>query len=307
MTRTAMFFATLAIAAGTMLAALPAQAQPPRVFVSGSGNDSNACTYAAPCRTFAQAFSVVAPNGEIDVLDPAGYGPLTVTGPVSIQGHGYASITQTAGCGTGTAITVSAGTSDTILLNGLLIDGVGSGCFGIWVKSAGSVQIVDCVIRHFDTDLYFYPSNAAILSVSNTIVSDSFGDAYGININTQPSSSPLVTLDGVTATGNGTGVGFYGSQVVTLTNSNVSDNSGDGVDVGGGGQAIVKTSVVANNGGTGVNAYAGTTWLARNAIYGNAAGVNQNGGTINSFGDNDFANNNGMDVVNGPLGTATTE
>src|SRR5215471_11021089 len=74
-----------------------AQAQPTRVFVAAQGNDANPCTFALPCRSFQQAHNVVATNGEIDVLDPAGYGAVTITKAISIQGHGFAGIAASGG------------------------------------------------------------------------------------------------------------------------------------------------------------------------------------------------------------------
>src|SRR6516165_7290011 len=79
----------------------PAQAQ--RVFVSATGLDTNPCTFASPCRSFQHAHDVAAANGEIDVLDPAGYGPVTITKAISIQGHGFSGITVASG---GTGITI---------------------------------------------------------------------------------------------------------------------------------------------------------------------------------------------------------
>jgi len=83
-----------AVAASLLLAisliASPSQAQPARVFVAAQGgSDSNPCTFAAPCRTFQKGHDTVAAGGEIDVLDPAGYGALTITKAISIQGHGF--------------------------------------------------------------------------------------------------------------------------------------------------------------------------------------------------------------------------
>src|SRR5215510_642454 len=98
----------------------PAQAQPTRVFVAAQGSDSNPCTFALPCRTFQHAHDVVAAKGEIDVLDPAGYGALSITKAISIQGHGFAGLAVTSGNG----ISISAGANDKINLRGLLIDGV---------------------------------------------------------------------------------------------------------------------------------------------------------------------------------------
>src|SRR5262249_57033778 len=74
----------------------PAQAQT-RVFVAAQGADANPCTFALPCRTFQRAHDAVLGNGEIDVLDPAGYAALTITKPIRIQGHGISVITVTSG------------------------------------------------------------------------------------------------------------------------------------------------------------------------------------------------------------------
>src|SRR5262245_56090079 len=93
-----------------------------RLFVS-QGAYAHACTSAFPCRTFQHAHDVVAPGGEIDVLDPAGYGLVTISKSISILGHGFAGIAAPGG----TAVTVNAGASDRINLRGLLIDGVGTG------------------------------------------------------------------------------------------------------------------------------------------------------------------------------------
>jgi hypothetical protein len=114
MTKTAVLLALVV----TVLADMPANAQL-RVFVSGAGLDTNPCTVTQPCRTFQQAHNTVAANGEIDVLDPAGYGPLTITHGISIQGHGFGGITQT--FSSVSAITVSVTTPDPVSFKGLLL------------------------------------------------------------------------------------------------------------------------------------------------------------------------------------------
>src|SRR5215475_9607038 len=81
-----------------------------RVFVAAQGTDSNPCTFAQPCRTFQHAHDVVPAGGEIDVLDPAGYGALTIGKSISIQGHGFAGISVPSGDG----ISISAGLGDKI-------------------------------------------------------------------------------------------------------------------------------------------------------------------------------------------------
>jgi hypothetical protein len=116
--------------------AAPAQAQ--RVFVSATGSDGNPCTFASPCRTFQHAHNTTAAGGEIDELDPAGYGTVTISKAISIQGHGYAGIAAPNGA---TAITINAGLSDEINLRGLLIDGVGSGQAGIVLYGGAVLEI----------------------------------------------------------------------------------------------------------------------------------------------------------------------
>jgi hypothetical protein len=116
--------ASLPTIAGALLAfglsAAPAQAGPNRTWVSGHGTDSGGCTRAAPCKTFAFALTQTAAGGEIDVLDPGGYGPVTITKAMSIvnDGVGVAAI----GAPSGNAITINAGGDDSVHLRGLTID-----------------------------------------------------------------------------------------------------------------------------------------------------------------------------------------
>ena len=97
----------IGLALAMALSVAPAQAQNARSFVSGQGSDSNNCTLAAPCRTFAQAITWTNAGGEIDVLNTAGYGPVTITKAISIVNDGgTASIFPGSG---GTGITINGG------------------------------------------------------------------------------------------------------------------------------------------------------------------------------------------------------
>jgi hypothetical protein len=276
MTKTA-FLLTLIV---TALASVPAHAQ--RVFVSGTGLDTNPCTVTQPCRTFQQAYNTAAANGEIDVLDPAGYGPLTITHGISIQAHGFGGITQNAGCSTGAAITISVTTSDPVTLNGLLIDGAGTGCFGIYITSGPSVQILNSVVRHFQYGIYHIVANAngSNLLIEDTIASDN--SQAGINIKTFTIGFKA-TLSRITANNNGLGVDTAGNDT-TIANS-----------------------VISNNGGTGLNSgNFAVTWLAKSVISGNFTGVAVAGaGTVKSYGDN-YINDNTL-PVSGPLTPVTTQ
>src|SRR5580704_2892242 len=108
--------------AAAVIASAPAQAQNgslTRSFVSAAGVDTNPCTITQPCATFAQAYTAIGANGIIAALDPGKYGPLTITGPVTINGNGWAAITGPSG---NAAITINASSSDNVLLTGLEID-----------------------------------------------------------------------------------------------------------------------------------------------------------------------------------------
>jgi hypothetical protein len=268
MTKTAPFVLALILAA---LASLPAQAQPLRVFVSGQhGLDSNPCTVTQPCRTFQHAHDIAAANGEIDVLDPGGYGPLTITHGISVQAHGFAGITQT--CNTCAAITISVTTSDPVSLNGLLLDGGGTGLNGINITSGPSVTILNSVVRHFAGGIVYGTStNGSNLLVEDTVASDN--TVTGIIINAS-GTNPKVTLNRITANNNQFGV----TTVATTT--------------------TIVNSVLSNNGVTGLQNDSGVTFLAKSVVSGNGTGVVV-GGTVRSYGDN-YINNNGT-PVNGAL------
>jgi hypothetical protein len=147
----------------------PAHAQATRVFVAAQGSDTNQCSFAAPCRTFQHAHDIVASDGEIDVLDPAGYGSLTITKSISIQGHGFSGVSAPSG----NAITINSGPADKINLQGLLIDGVGSGSNGVQFNSGKSLVIQNLFIRNFSgSGVSFMPGAIGNLVASHTIVSD---------------------------------------------------------------------------------------------------------------------------------------
>src|ERR1700676_5205555 len=87
-----------------------AQAQATRTWVSGVGDDANPCSRTAPCKTFAGAYSKTAAGGEIDAIDPGGFGALTISKAITIDGGGgqVASVLVSAGNG----IVVAAGAGD---------------------------------------------------------------------------------------------------------------------------------------------------------------------------------------------------
>jgi hypothetical protein len=276
---------SLSVAAALLacgLSAAPAQAGPNRTWVSGMGTDSGACTRAAPCRTFAFALTQTAAGGEIDVLDPAGYGPVTVTKAISIvnDGVGVAAI----GTSSGNGVTINAGPSDSVHLRGLTIEGLGSGANGILFNTGGNLAIENCVIRNFVTaGINIGPSTLSSFSVSNTIASNNGGPGIYVG----PNGSAVVTgmLSKVTANNNGSGIAVSGAFAaplnVTIVDSVVSNNHSFGIEAfsasGGGAPAVMVRNVVAR--------------VAHSVVTGNVLGVDAYGGTIFSYGDNDIDGN----------------
>src|SRR5215470_2913793 len=116
------FVLTLAM---TLIAAVlyadPANAQASRTWVSGVGDDANPCSRTAPCKTFAGAITKTATNGEINVLDPGGFGAVTITKPITISSDGPTAGVLVSGTN---GIVVSLGTPGTVNLRGLDIDGI---------------------------------------------------------------------------------------------------------------------------------------------------------------------------------------
>src|SRR5215467_10772806 len=126
-----------------------AQAQANRTWVSGVGDDANPCSRTAPCKTFAGAISKTATCGEIDVLDPGGFGAVTITKSIKIEADGLIAGVLVSGTN---GIVVSAPASAEVVLRGLTFEGLcGSGLSGIKVQSASMVSVENCYIDGFST------------------------------------------------------------------------------------------------------------------------------------------------------------
>src|SRR3954471_16224270 len=148
--------ALFAIAAGfvvPLMASAPAHAQATRTWVSGVGDDVNPCSRTAPCKTFAGAISKTANNGEIDCLDPGGFGTVTITKSLTIDGtngSGFGSILAAGTNGVNVNDSATA-TPNTIIVNlrNLSIQGAGTGFDGIRFTSGKQLHVEHCVISGF--------------------------------------------------------------------------------------------------------------------------------------------------------------
>ena len=271
-----------------------------RTFVSAAGDDSNPCTLSAPCRTFAGAYAATAANGIISALDPAGYGALSIGGPITIDGNGWAAITAPSG---GIGISIGAGPGDKVILTGLSIDGAGTGIIGIAYSSGASLTIENCVVRNVGIVGLQFTSGTTTpqtLAVSNSDFNNTGNTGVAI---TAISSGAMTASFKRTEFNNNNTVGLEvngvigtGAINVAVTDSVVANN-GLGVQVQSvSGQSVVNATLthsqVVGNGlgfaATGANA---TLWLAQSTVTGNTNGYGANGGVINTYDDNYFADN----------------
>ena len=215
------------------LFSVPAQAQATRTWVSGVGDDANPCSRTAPCKTFAGAISKTAAGGEINVLDPGGFGAVTITKSISILSQFEAGVLVSGTNG----IVVSAAASDKVLLEGLDIEGLGTGLDGVKMVGGGKLVVRKCSIRNFTGN--------------------------GVNIGGTVNARAFV--EDSLITGNGGGVNLHGAGGVAnaafVERSLVDNNTTAAVQVDGASTVVLSgstltgspSSIIETNGGSAIS------------------------------------------------------
>jgi hypothetical protein len=295
----------IVIAAGLALAVtLPtvsAQAQSPRTFVSAAGNDSNPCTFAAPCRHFQAAVNATSAGGEVDALDPAGYGPIIISQAVTIEGQGWSYIAPPA---FGTAVTINA-VSGNVVIRGVSLNGAGitGSTNGIASTASAALNIQNCVIQNFGgTGLSLAPNGSAQLTVSNSTFLD---NSFAVEIN--PNGSGIVTaiFDRTVISNNTLGGGLDiasgGAAVdVTVSDSVIAHNQ-HGITTNANAGSInvmVRNSAIVDNITTGLLSQGGSTIrITRSTITGNATAWSVVSGLMQSYGDNNIDGNSSANTA----------
>ena len=290
----------LATALLLILSASSANAQASRTWVSGVGWDEDPCSRTAPCKTLASAISKTAIGGEITVLDPAGYGPVTITKSVTINGTpgaGYGSIV-TAKDSNG--IVINMPESDpyrTVRLNWLDINGVSAGLHGIRILD-GQAAGVSVVIENTNIDGFAGSgisderSVGGKLVVSNTVVRHTV--LSGIRIAAGGKSKIQATLSNVRVHNSAqAGLTVNGGANATVRNS-VFSGSAIGVDVEQANSELsVDGSTISHNA---IGLFGGAALrLSNSNVAFNDTAV---AGTVEFFSNNRF-------IGNGPGGTIT--
>ena len=286
-------------------------AQATRTWVSGVGDDANPCSRTAPCKTFAGAISKTAEGGEIDVLDPGGFGTVTITKAMTIDGthgSGFGSILN-AGNIPGIVINVTGGTfvsSAQVILRSLYFQGAsqspsgtGTSQNGINYIKADRVFVNDCHFENqgnsginlnmasagalFVRDCDFENTTAAIKAT--TTVAPAFVDATNISVH-----------------GNTDGVLYNAGSQGTVTNSFFSRIIGGNAISAANGTVVNVTHCHFRSNSNAINAVAGSSVrINENELFDNTNGFGGNAGSFQTGNNNKLAGNGGVVPSGGSL------
>ena len=266
------------------LACTLAAAQASRTWVSGVGNDANPCSRTAPCKTFAGAISKTAAGGEIDALDPAGYGALTITKSITIDGGG-GQVASVLVAGTN-AIVVSAGASDVVILRNLRLNGLRNtatpGINGIDFKTAGTLIVENCDVFGFGTNgIWMESASNGHLVVRNT-TSNNMGSA-GIRV-----ESGVASVENSDVSANAYGLIVFTGKV-TAKNVMASQDTSRAFHAGSGELNLFDST--ASNSAIGVSSSGGTVRISNVTVTDNTTGLSITAGQVISWQNNHIAAN----------------
>lgn len=316
MTKIVQFASLLAIA--FLMLPFAAQAQATRTWISGVGDDVNPCSRTAPCKTFAGAISKTSASGEINVLDPGGFGGVTITKAMTIRSDGFTGGVLVAGTA---GIVVAAGATDVVQIVGMDIDGIGPsatpGLAGIQFNSGAALIISRCHIYGFQaangagSGINFQPSAASRLMVVDSVIANN-GSTGGVNgtsgnvlVQPQSGGSATVQLTRVQLL-NAFGVGFRADGTVSGSGAInaeldyvVADGNGGGGYVaetnasGGVVKVLINNSVASNSlAGFGVKSNGATITLNSMTVTNNSVGLaTANSGVLASYSNNSVTGN----------------
>ena len=274
-----------------------AQAQATRTWVSGVGDDVNPCSRTAPCKTFAGAISKTAAGGEIDALDPGGFGTVTITKSLLIDGttgQGFGSIlaSGTTGVNVNDSLTATPGTI-VVRLRNLSINGAGTtlGIHGINFTSGKAVEVEGCRILNFSSTGIRVANTAgnAQLVVRDTIISDITSE--GINLAPSNTAGVSATLDmqgsSIYRTANGLTM-QTGVTRATVDRSSITLATSNGVNLASGTPIAYIDHTNLSHSLKGINVVVGTANISDSYITNCATSLS---GNVHSFSDNKILDN----------------
>ena len=256
----------------------PAVAHAQRTWVSGVGDDANPCSRTAPCKTFAGAISKTPVSGEIDTLDPGGFGAVTITKSITIDGTaGLAGVLASGS----NAIVINA-PGGAVILRNLDLNGLGAGFGAVVIVSAGDVRVENCKIYGWTHRGIEDQRTSGHLAVLNTVISNNTQSG----IATVPGGSGLsINLDRVQMHSNGNAGLAVTSQTTAMVTRSTSSSNVIGFYADSSAQLNIDDSFAFANSGQGINSQTSAiVRLSNSTITGNTTGLSaSSGGAILSY------------------------
>ena len=276
--------------------------QATRTWVSGVGDDANPCSRTAPCKTFAGAISKTAAGGEIDALDPAGYGALTITKAITIDGGG-GQVASVLVSGTN-GIVVQAGPSDVVILRNLRFNGIGTGLNGVRFLSGKDLNIESCYIFGFTQNGLDIALNQAT-SASVHVLDSVFKNNNGVGIRAANAQTPAVVvgIDNTRVILDNIGIEAAQHSRVVVTNSFVSKATADGLKADDAATSDSQLNVSFSSSDFNTNGVTAAPGGTANVAFSNlasntACGMNNAGGaSFFSFGNNRQSGTNSCGTI----------
>jgi hypothetical protein len=306
------FFIAFAFAICFCAMSSQAQAQATRTWVSGVGDDANPCSRTAPCKTFPGAISKTAACGEIDALDPGGFGVVTITKGIKIDGGGgeAGQVASILAVNTpGVTVNNSDATCNKVTLRNLDINGIvgsasGSGTIGVNMIAGAFLSLENVDIENFSQQcLNFQPATGAVFVAYNTNFENCQGGGIIVSATSGTSRGNIEksTIQRNGFPGPASGIKAGANAVVNVHNSMISQNGAGGATTGGIDTSVASANIsvdlctIANNFGFGVHSGSSSTMrIANSSIQLNTGvGMLADGGGQMLTGNNNWLGGNG--------------
>jgi hypothetical protein len=304
MTKTRQLFASLTVALASWFIAGSAYALNDHSWVSIATGTGTACTRLAPCAAFSTAQAATNAGGVISVLDSGDYGNLIISTSLTVRAEGVDGGMTITGINA-SFVSVLAGPSDIVTIEGLRLDGT-----GIVFNTGAEFHVVRCVITNSTLSTYgilLEANGPSKLSVTDTVITNA-GNSQGggIVIRPQPGGNARVALERVTINGNTFGIaadgsGSTGGINMTIADSMIAGNRQDGIvattSAGGAPIGLLVTNTKSVNNAFGIRSLGPnvTVRVKNSDVTGNGAGLSfSGGGALLTYGNN-AVNANGVD------------
>lgn len=269
------------------------RAQATRTWVSGVGDDANPCSRTAPCKTFAGAISKTAALGEINIIDPGGFGGVTITKSITIDGSPFLAGVLVSGTN---AIIINAPSNSLVTLRGLDINGLGTGLNGIRIISAGVVNIENCTIYGFtNMGISDERTTGGKLFVTNTIIKNNTQSNIGITGISTPAIAANIDNVKLLNSANENGLLVSGGNTAAISNSVISGNFLNGILANDANTDVSAENCVLTNNSVAIRIQASSSIIriSGNTITKNGTSLRpgSGGGQIISYGNNKISGN----------------